>query len=655
MKNLISKIKIRYAGLLIVWLLTAVGCERPFLEPWPPDGARLPKDIWEFYNFARGMLFRVMGDHMPTYSMLGVTGPAHLASACDEAEHSLSQSLVQSFNDGAWGPSRTIEFRYGGTMTNNVRTTWYNSYTGIRRVNNFLDNLDNSAIINNPAIPSRNNEREVFRGSAYFLRAWLNFDLFRTYGQFVIVDEVLTLEGNLELPRNTLQECYDFIIADLDDAIELLPYVHDDLNWYMPTKTMAQTVKAVTQLYWASPLFQGEDRELYPYGLPANTVGDTDRWLDVVESVRAAIQENPVHNLMTITKWNRPHSDANTYTARLVFTNYPTQTEVVWGTSWYSQSNNSYYNEVNSLPDGEDGCNGLTNPTQEMVDAYEVVPLQTGGTSAGRPVVGAPSAAFDWNNPAHVADPYNNRDPRFYASIMYNGYLWGTQTAFRYTIDTYDAVSPYPGGKHRDYARPNHTKTGYYYRKFIPESYHRNLAGGHFVDFQRIRPYFRFAELLLIYAEAMNEAYGGPDVVDPNGALRAINTVGTAQVTPATAREAVNAVRARVGMPLLPTGLTQNEMREKIKHERRIELAFEERRFWDLRRWKMGDVLGAPIHGVKITPTAWDTSTPPRPTAFTYEKVQVEERYWEDKMYWHPIPYDELIKYNGVIKQNPGW
>lgn len=653
MKNVLRKIKIRYAGLLIVWLLTAVGCERPFLEPWPPDGARLPKDIWEFYNFARGMLFRVMGDNLPSYSMLSVTGPAHLGAACDEAEHSLSQNLVQSFNDGSWSPSRTIEYRWGGTMTNTLRTTWYNSYAGIRKINNFLENLDNSAIINDPAIPSRNRERDVFRASAYFLRGYLQFELLRTYGEYVIVDKMLTTEDDLELPRNTLQECYDAIIADYDLAIADLPYIHDDLNWYMPTKTMAQTMKAVAQLYWASPLFQGEDRELNPYGLPANTVGDVNRWLDVITTVRAAIQENTNHNLMTISKWNRPYSDANTYTAALVLTNYPTQSEVIWGTSWYNQSNNSYYNEVNSLPDGEEGCNGYTNPTQEMVDAYEVVPLQTSGTTPGRPVVGAVSAPFDWNNPAHAADPYNNRDPRFYATIMYNGLLWGTSASQRYTVDVYEAVSPNPGGKHRDYTRPNHTKTGYYYRKFIPETFHRYVSGN-YTSFSRIKPYYRFAELLLIYAEAMNEAYGA-DVVDPNGPLRAIRTVGTSTVTPSTAREAVNAVRARVGMPLLPTGLTQDEMREKIKHERRIELAFEDRRFWDLRRWKMGDVIGEPIHGVKVTPTAWDASTPPKPTAFTYEKVLVEERVWEDKMYWHPIPYDELIKYNGAIKQNPGW
>ncbi len=641
----------KYAGLLVIWLLTIPGCERPFLEPWPPDGARTPKEIWSFYDFARGILWYPIGDNMYSYLLYSMTGPAMLASACDEAEHTEPMATIQSINDGSWSPSRSVDSRYGGSYTNSVRSPWYNSYLGMRKVNIFLQNLDTSPIINDPSNPLRANEKDILKGTALFLRAFLKFELFRAYGTYVILDRPLNLDEELKLPRSTMQECYQSIIDDLDEAIPLLPYIHIDPNWYLPTRTNAQLQKTVTQLYYASPLFQGEDRETYPYGLEKNTVGDVDRWLDVVESARPTIQENTFHNLMTISTYSRPfaHNVSGCYLYRLTATNYPDQVETILGTSRRSLSDHSYYNQRYSIPDGEEGGSGLTNPTQDMVDAYEVVSLQ----SSGKPVVGAEAVPFDWSNPTHAANPYANRDPRFYFTISYNGTLWGTSTSYRYYIDTYETVAPYAPAKHRDYSRPNHTKTGYYYRKWISESFMQYISG-HYTNYNYITPFYRFAELLLIYAEAMNEAYG-PDVVDPDGPLRAINVVGSTTRTPSTAREALNCVRERVGMPPVPAGLTQDEFREKLKHERRIELAFEDKRFWDLRRWKMGDVFDAPIHGIKITPTAWNTSDPPRPTAFTYEKVQVEDRFWNDRMYWHPIPYQELVKYEGVIKQNPGW
>lgn len=650
MKNLAYKFKLRHAGLLVIWLLTSVSCERPFLEPWPPDGARLPSDIWENYNFSRGILFKAMADHQYPYIFYTVTGPSMLASACDEAEHTETQAMVQSFNDGSWSPTRDIALRYGGTVNNDTKSPWYNSYSGLRRVNIFLANVDNSAIINDPTIPSRFYERDYFKGAAYYLRAFLYFELFRAYGTFVIQNDILTMGDNMALPRNTMQECYDTIIADLDRAIELVPYLHDDLNWSMPNKTMAQTLKAVVQLYYASPLFQGEDREANPYGIAKNTVGDVDRWLDVVSSSRAAIQENAFYNLMPMTRWNKSYSTTGSYSERLTVQNGASQSEAIMATTFEPST---YYNEYNSLPDNVELCNGLTNPSQNLVDAFEVVPLQTAGT-IGRPVVGAPAVPFDWTNAAHAANPYANRDPRFYFSVSYNGTAWGETPSLSYIVDTYEAVSPNPGGKHRDYTRPNHTKTGYYYRKFIPETFHNYGSSSGYTGFSRIVPHIRFAELLLIYAEAMNEAYGA-DIADPSGPLRAITTIGATTRTPSTAREAVNCIRERVGMPEIPVGLTQDQMREVIKHERQVEFAFENKRFWDLRRWKMGDVLGEPIRGIKVTPTAFNTAVPPRPTAFAYEVEEVETRFWDDRMYFFPIPYGELIKYNGAIKQNPGW
>lgn len=642
MKNLAHKIRPRHAGILLVFLLTFMSCERAWLEPWPPDGARQEKDIWENYNFSKGALDRVYADALNTVNLSDLQGPAMLASATDEAEHTDPAARVQAFTDGSWSPSRGVTVAWGGTYRYNLRDPWYNSYTAIRRINIFLANVDNSAIIDDPSVPSRRYERTQFKGSAYFLRGWLYWELFRRYGAFVINNDVLSLtEDDLFKPRNTLEECYQQIINDLDSAYAKLPYLYDDNNWHRATKTMAQSIKAMVQLYYASPLYQG-DPATQPYGLPANTVGDVDRWLDVIETTRAAIQENPFYNLMPITKFSRPYSNSGTYISQLVLVNVPTQVEAIWSTNRSSQMRpGTYDNERNALPDNVEGCYGYTNPTQEMVDAFEVVPLVA---STGKPVAGATAVPFDWNNPAHAADPYANRDPRFYASINFNGNYWGATSSKSYYIDTYE------GGIHRDYTRPNHTKTGYYYRKYISDTFYKYVSGS-YSSVTRFKIHMRFAELLLIYAEAMNEAYG-PDVPHPDGPLR---SVGSPASTPSTAREAVNVIRARVGMPPIPLGLTQAEMRDKIKHERRIELAFERHRFYDLRRWKQGEILGQPIHGIKITPAGIDPVTNRPILPYTYEVVKVEDRVWDDKMYWWPIPYSEILKYEGRLIQNPGW
>jgi hypothetical protein len=145
---------------------------------------------------------------------------------------------------------------------------------------------------------------------------------------------------------------------------------------------------------------------------------------------------------------------------------------------------------------------------------------------------------------------------------------------------------------------------------------------------------FRYAEILLNYAEAMNEAYG--PVADPQG-------YGM------TALDAINQVRQRPGveMPEIEEGISQTELRNKIKNERRMELAYEEHRYWDLLRWKdASDILNQPLRGVEIIKNG---------SNFTYEYVEVEPRHFDEKMYLYPIPQEEVLKSDGNLTQNPGW
>ena len=240
------------------------------------------------------------------------------------------------------------------------------------------------------------------------------------------------------------------------------------------------------------------------------------------------------------------------------------------------------------------GGKGGTNPSQNLIDDYEMLD----GT------------AFDWSDPVKAAHPFENRDERLLATVLMNGVLFKGKR-----------IATYPGGADA-MPNPNATKTGYYLRKFLNENVNIQTGGG---SDGHVVPLFRLAEIYLNYAEALNEY----DPTNPDIAVY------------------LNKIRERVSLPDVPSGLTQEQMRTLIHHERRVELAFEEHRFWDVRRWKVASsTLGAPVKGVKITQD--DAGN------FTYSPVQVERRVFQPKMYWYPIPQSEVLKLHHW-EQNKGW
>lgn len=239
------------------------------------------------------------------------------------------------------------------------------------------------------------------------------------------------------------------------------------------------------------------------------------------------------------------------------------------------------------------GGKGGTNPSQNLVDDYEMLD-------------GTP---FDWNDPAKAAQPFANRDARLGATILMN------MAPFKGK-----KVATYPEGADAS-PNPNATKTGYYLRKFLNEDVNIQTggsSGGHVV------PLFRLAEIYLNYAEALNEC----DPTNPDIALY------------------LNKVRNRASLPNV-SALSQEQMRAVIQHERRVELAFEEHRSWDVRRWKIASsTLGAPLMGVQIERKPLG--------GYTYMPVKVEQRVFQPKMYWYPIPQSEVLKLK-QWKQNNGW
>ncbi len=239
------------------------------------------------------------------------------------------------------------------------------------------------------------------------------------------------------------------------------------------------------------------------------------------------------------------------------------------------------------------GGKGGTNPSQSLVDDYEMLD-------------GTP---FDWNDPAKAAQPFENRDARLGATILMN------MAPFKGK-----KVATYPEGADAS-PNPNATKTGYYLRKFLNEDVNIQTGGsssGHVV------PLFRLAEIYLNYVETLNEC----DPTNPDIALY------------------LNKVRNRASLPNV-SALSQEQMRTVIQHERRVELAFEEHRSWDVRRWKIASsTLGTPLMGVQIERKPLG--------GYTYMPVKVEQRVFQPKMYWYPIPQSEVLKLK-QWKQNNGW
>ena len=252
--------------------------------------------------------------------------------------------------------------------------------------------------------------------------------------------------------------------------------------------------------------------------------------------------------------------------------------------------------EKNNYPVAtQGGASGVT-PTQNLVDAYQ------------------------WIGEEDPANPYANRDPRLEASIVTNGSTWNGRT-----IDQ-------SAGASDDMAQPNASRTGYYLKKFLTDNL--NLTQG--ATAQHNWVVFRYAEILLNFAEAMNEAYD-PDSYGDNNEYTL------------NAREALQMVRDRASMQLPEVEAdTKEEFREAVKRERQIELAFEDHRYWDLLRWKDAmEVLNQPVYGVKITKNGENS--------WSYEKVEVAKRTFLERNYYMPFTRSEVENSNNTLEQNPGY
>jgi len=446
-----------------------------------------------------------------------------------------------------------------------------NMYTNIRKTNLFLEKSSTSAITPASDIPK-------LKGEAYFLRAMYHFELMKRYGQIILATRSFTTTDDLDLPRNTVDEVVGQITADCDEAIKVLPASQSDLGSAdkgRATAGAAMALKSRVLLYAASPLY--------------NTSGELSKWAAAAVAAKQLIEANK-NSLLPLSQLG------NLWDFSVAASNY--SPEVIFATN--VSATNSI--ESNNAPISYEG-RGRTNPTQDLVNAFEM-------RVSGKPIT-------DNTSGYSPTAPYSTtgvtaRDPRLALFVIYNGQSFKSR-----------AVETFTGGRDNTPININNTKTGYYLRKFLSESA-AWASGATSVNRNRAWILFRYSEILLNYAEALNEA-SGP-----------VNDVYLY----------LNQVRLRAGMPALPIGLTQSQMRERIQNERRVELCFEGHRFFDVRRWKKGaEFFNKPVSGIQITKSG---------TALTYAPIVVENRIFAEKNYFFPLPQTELNR-TTQLKQNPGY
>ncbi|HSC40170.1 MAG TPA: RagB/SusD family nutrient uptake outer membrane protein, partial [Chitinophagaceae bacterium] len=348
-----------------------------------------------------------------------------------------------------------------------------------------------------------------------------------------------------------------------------------------PSKGAAVALKCRVLLYAASPLFNGGGVETDPAkrALTGYPAADATRWQKVVD---AAVEFNALGYYGLVTS-GTPTAFASVFTTKM-------SNEIIFAKQVANTTNLEYSQSPIGYVVSNNRSLGLTSPTQNFVDAFPM--------TNGLPITD-PASGYS------AANPYTNRDPRLAATVFYNGMQWMSR-----------AVQFYEGGldKPNNYnIAPVQTRTGYGLRKFLG-----NFATATaYSSTSHNLPVFRYAEILLNYAEALNEL----------GQVEAAVT----QIKTLRSRAGIAAgASTRYGIPV---GITQPAMRTLIQNERRIELAFEEHRFWDIRRWKIADqVLTTPLTGMKITSSG---------ATLTYQPVPVMTPVWQNKMYHMPIPYDE--------------
>jgi hypothetical protein len=521
----------------------------------------------------------------------------------DDAEYSLS---------AAYRPSvmlyqATLSPTNQGTTSPTMMDFWTVPYTNIRRCNILLSKLPTTPL--SAAMQSR------IKGEAKCLRAWYYLQLLSAYGGVPNVgDNVYGIDDIINTPRSNFAELVDYISKELDEAAQLLPAPgapfpsgYDNLDYGRVTKGTCMGLKSRLLSYAASPLFNGgantADQTLAK--LVSYPSYDVSHWQAAAAAALAVINSN----YYSLTVDNATQAGYGFYKVFLTRVN----DEVIFGS--YKSTNKdfeAYYN-----PPTRNGSN-YSRATQDIVDAF---PMKNGKA------ITDPASGYSASN------PYVNRDPRFRYTIIYNGSRYANNSNTQAEVYTFTGT----GETNDKYVAG--TNTGYYIRKMCDSTVSN---GGSAAGRDRTWPLMRYAEILLNYAEAVNEA-GQTQLAYP-------------KLSELRARAGIDA--GSDGLYGMKANMSQAEMRVFIRNERRIELAYEDHRWNDIRRWKIGMTLynGGPSGYNKVMHVArvGSTGTLPNVTyTYTIENT-IRLHVFRPEMYLLPIPDVEIRKMPAMV-QNPGW
>ena len=473
---------------------------------------------------------------------------------------------------------------------------WDLRWEALRRANIILERIDGTSFTDR--------EKSGYKGEALFIRALNHFEIFKRYGGMPIVDKRFAVSDDWKVPRSSVEDYVEFIVKDCDDAAACLSGItYLDNQRGRINKAACLALKAKVLLFAASPLFNRaapilptDHPELVCYG---NV--DVNRWKRAADAAKAALDEAAAEGFGILDN-DDPENDY-----RKVWEEYDNK-EVILAEKFTAKQGNWTFPWCVLIPAGLNmsawADNGVC-VTHNFIAKYD--------KKDGTPMT--------WNAPGvqgdDIMEKYKQLEPRFRQTVAYNGSEWN---------EDFPEMQLYVGASGES-PQPKANVTGALMHKIIP----RNLVNkGSLYQQTPNGILFRVAELYLSYAEALNE-YEGP----------------TAEVY-----NALQPVRDRAGMPNFPAGLSQDEMRERIKKERDIELAFEDHRFWDIRRWVDAEKDGV-MKGNFYKETIERVSGMGLDMKCNYTIEVFEVRAFNKNMYFHPIIESEVNK--GYLTQNPGW
>lgn len=616
-----------YICLLIAFGL--VSCEE-YLDVNPEMGVDETEVYESFVNF-RGAVDRaydLMYDYAATDFIRGQSyAPGGLSDECQrEGITGLNGPLAMNQGNYEWESCDVGLTR--GVNDNNAALPGYMATRAIRAINLALANIDKLTDFPSETDYTEEEMKNQLLGQCYTLRAWHFHEIICRYGPMPILDHVFSPNEEFDVERPTYQECVDWMVKDLDKAIDLLPESWNSVNKGRIDKTTARAIKAQVLLYAASPNMN------LPYGVdPKGGEGYNHEYLErsvvaYVDALKSVDRSNGEYGLVEWgengdTYWTIWNDENNRYSPENILT------PPVRDSKFQGNHGNMGANWFKPTFDGS-WAGGTLNPTQNAVDKFETVD--------GYDIKDAPAGSFDPKN------PYDNRDPRLRFLIYVNGddmYPSFPGATNKYFAPYYTSDPAASNGYHYNFFKnKGYVLTGYVVRGKNRMPKNNNQEGR--TDVWRRAPYIRVAQLYLDLAEAANELYGPTgripgteDGDDYNTALGAVNRVRQRATMAQVRREGVD------------YAANSDVFRNKIRNERAVELFMEGHRWRDIRRWRIAKQVLSEIRAADVELLSDGT--------YKYSSTIIPNaRVFEDKHYWYPFDRGTMSRFK-IFEQNPGW